>query len=96
MVHGAPLLDVRDATQGALSPICSFGIVIWEILTQKKPYSGSTRQRHCQLGSRKGLGGWGFVGAGAGGRFFLGTILLFKGSPPLTLLPSSPYFLELT
>ncbi|KAB0371118.1 hypothetical protein FD755_017527 [Muntiacus reevesi] len=27
---------------GCTCPVCSFGIVIWEILTQKKPYSGSS------------------------------------------------------
>ena len=48
-------------TQVALSPISSFGIVIWEILTQKKPYSGSRRRWSLQMGSWKGL--WGAEGS---------------------------------
>lgn len=38
-------------------PICSFGIVIWDILTQKKPYSGSRRQWDPQWGPGRGCRG---------------------------------------
>ena len=34
-------LDSRGSHSGSTCSVCSFGIVIWEILTQKKPYSGS-------------------------------------------------------
>lgn len=36
-------------------PICSFGIVIWDVLTQQKPYSGSRWQWDPQMGSWQGL-----------------------------------------
>lgn len=66
-------LDSRRSHSGHTCPACSFRIVIWKILAQKKPYPGSRWQWHRHVGTWKGLweaGGWWGQGRS---RFMLGT-----------------------
>lgn len=91
---GRPRVSEK-VTEGTLCPVCSFGIVVWELLTQKKPYSGSRRCRHPQVGSWEGLGEAEGSQGRAGGSLVLGNHVLFTDSrsyPPAFL----PYFPELT
>ena len=50
-----PLGLDRGSHSGHTCPACSFGIVIWEMLAQKKPYPDSRRHWHRQMGNWKGL-----------------------------------------
>lgn len=99
-VCGTPLIGgpgiSEKVTQGTLFPICSFGIVIWEILIQKKPYSGSGPRWSLRWGPGRGCGrAEGLWGQDKWQVCIGGNHLLFRGSHH-TLLPYSPFFLKLT